>query len=46
MSKKQIGFILIFNLFMIIKNEPKELLNRLEITPFSDSLFEYWKKEH
>lgn len=35
----------VFNLFMIIKNEPKELLSRLEITPFSDSLFEYWKKE-
>ena len=35
----------IFNLFMIIKNEPNELLQRLEITPFSDSLFEHWKKQ-
>ena len=36
----------VFNLFMIIKNEPNELLTRLELTPFSDFLFEHWKKEN
>ena len=33
----------VFNLFQVVMNQKEELLNYLELMPYDQNLFEYWK---
>ncbi len=34
----------IFNLFWVLKEQPEELIEKVNMTPHSDSLFQHWKQ--
>jgi len=35
----------VYNLFMVLKNSPDDLYNKMEMTPYHESIFKKWKTE-